>query len=69
MRNNQFDPKLQVITCGYEGGYIDIDDVGPTKIALNVHKAWYYGPHEAADDYKVKDTPNKFTIVDAVFLG
>ena len=64
-----YDPKLPVISRGYEGGYIDIDGIGPTKIALNVNEAWYYGPHEAADDYKVTDNPDKYVIVDALFVG
>ena len=64
-----FDPKLPVIRNGYEGGYCDIDYVNTTKIALNVNSAWYYGAHEAADDYKVIENLDKYVVVDAVFIG
>ena len=62
----KYDPKLLVITRGYEGGFEEIENTLHSKIALNVNEAWYYGPHESADDYKVTE---KHTIVDAVFIG
>lgn len=63
------DPKLPVIRNGYEGGYCDIERIDTTKIALNVNEAWYYGPHESADDYKVQENLDKYIVVDAVFVG
>lgn len=65
----KFDPKLPIISRGYEGGMLDIDSVTPTRIALNVNTAWYYGPHELVDDYLVEDNPDQYTVVDAVFIG
>lgn len=64
-----FDPKLQIISRGYEGGMLDIGSVVPTRIALNVNTAWYYGPHELVDNYSVKDSLDQYTVVDAVFIG
>ena len=64
-----YDPKLPVIRNGYEGGYCDVERVGFQKIALNVNDAWYYGPHESADDYAVKENLDKYIVVDAVFVG
>ena len=63
------DPKLPVVGNGYEGGYCDLKHVGLQKIALNVNSAWYYGAHEAADDYKVQENLDKYIVVDAVFIG
>ena len=65
----EYDPKLPVISSGYEGGYLDIDTVLKQKIALNVNTEWYYGPHEAENNYSIKDDLDKYTIVDAVFIG
>lgn len=64
-----YDPKLPVIGSGYEGGYIDLKHVGFQKIALNVNSAWYYGPHEADTHYTVEENPDKYVVVDAVFIG
>lgn len=63
------DPKLRVLSSGYEGGYNDIKIVEPTRVALDVHSEWYYGPHENEHDYHVMDNKDKYTIVDAIFIG
>ncbi len=50
----KLDPTLRVVTHGYEGGYDDVDGFRELEIALDVHKEWYYGPHEdATDDFCV----------------
>lgn len=45
---SQHPPDAHVIVPGYEGGYEDVTDIEPTKIKLNVHDEWYYGPHDDA---------------------
>lgn len=47
----------RVFCSGYEGGVVDC--LGPSDVstyALEVHSAWYYGPHEQTDDPE-KDYP------------
>ena len=63
----QYDPKLLVITSGYEGGLKEITGTGLNKIALNVNDEWYYGEHESIND-TYKDLDN-YTKVDAVYVG
>lgn len=43
------DPDAMVVVRGYEGGYKDVDCASNVKLALNVHKEWYYGRHEEAE--------------------
>ena len=64
----KLDPKLQVITSGYEGGVDDIEGVSVVKIALNVNAEWYYGKHETVDTLGYKDL-TAYTQVDAVYVG
>ena len=64
----KFDPKLRVITSGYEGGVDDIDAISATKIALNVNTEWYYGKHENVDNWGYRDL-TQYTQVDAVYIG
>jgi inhibitor of KinA sporulation pathway (predicted exonuclease) len=64
----EFDPKLQVITSGYEGGVDDIECVSATKIALNVNTEWYYGKHENVDSLGYRDL-SQYKQVDAVYVG
>lgn len=64
-----FDPKLRIVTNGYEGGYTEIDTLDKLRIALDVNTEWYYGKHELADDYSVRDKLKEYTVVDAVFVG
>jgi len=63
----QYDPKLLVITSGYEGGLKEITGTGINRIALNVNSEWYYGEHESIND-TYKDLDN-YTKVDAVYVG
>lgn len=64
----EFDPKLQVITPGYEGGVDDIGCVILQKIALNVNTEWYYGKHENVDNWTTRDL-SQYTQVDAVYIN
>jgi len=64
----QYDPKLLVITSGYEGGLKEITGTGLNKIALNVNTEWYYGEHESVDDFGYRDL-SSYTQVDAVCVG
>ena len=50
-------PEMRVIVKGYEGGYHDLSAPEVTPIRLNVHREWYYGPHEDAD-YPSKNAGN-----------
>lgn len=61
-------PDMRAMVRGYEGGYHDAGNPAVKKIALNVHDAWYYGPHEDGDGYEVRDKPDAFKIVDAVII-
>lgn len=45
----QFDPEMETMRHGYEGGVENISFLGMERVALDVHKAWYYGPHETVD--------------------
>ena len=64
----QYDPKLLVITSGYEGGLKEITGTGINRIALNVNSEWYYGKHESVDGFGYRDLSNH-TQVDAVYVG
>ncbi len=47
-----FDPELQVLVRGYEGGYDTVDGVvEPRTFVEGVNCAWYYGPHELDDKF------------------
>lgn len=44
-------PNSRVFTSGYEGGYEDATEPGdPRSFCLDVHTAWFYGPHVHTDD-------------------
>jgi len=45
----QFDPEMETMRHGYEGGVENINFLGMERVALDVHKEWYYGPHETVD--------------------
>jgi len=51
----QLDSELHVFVDGYEGGYDDIAISEVKDIALNVHKEWWYGQHDNANDDKFID--------------
>lgn len=40
------DPEEPVIKSGYEGGMVDVTNVGYCHIELNVNSEWWQGPHE-----------------------
>lgn len=63
------DPDIHVFVHGYEGGYANAGPiVGVKEIALDVHDAWYYGPHEdVSDEYHVRDKSN-YKIVKGIVL-
>ena len=42
----QLDPSLMITRPSYEGGLEEIAYFRQINLDLNVHKAWYYGPHE-----------------------
>jgi len=42
----QFDPEMETMRHGYEGGVENITLLSMEPVALNVNKAWYYGTHE-----------------------
>lgn len=64
------DQNTRIVTAGYEGGYEDFKQrkgaAQKYKLVLNVHTAWYYGPHEVADD--IYDTTEGKEIVDAYII-
>lgn len=43
------DKSLRVVVNGYEGGYSDASGIECFKMALNVNKERWYGPHERVD--------------------
>lgn len=45
-RLKQLPPNVRVVTRGYEGGYCDITEIQEKKLRLNVHREWFYGPHD-----------------------
>jgi hypothetical protein len=48
----KFDPSLEVVVPGYEGGYGSVDGVvEPRTFVEGVNCAWYYGPHELDNEY------------------
>jgi hypothetical protein len=51
----QLDPELHVFVDGYEGGYDDVAISEVKDIALDIHKEWYYGKHDNADDDRFID--------------
>jgi hypothetical protein len=42
----QFDPEMETMRNGYEGGVENINFLGTERVALNVNEEWYYGRHE-----------------------
>ena len=49
-----------VVIPGYEGGYSTPREAVNTELVLEVNDedAWYYGPHEIADESTIEDYPN-----------
>jgi hypothetical protein len=59
----------RVMTRGYEGGYQDANaEFHPFDVALNVNTAWYYGPHEKADESHYVRDESKHVIVKAIVI-
>ena len=58
-----FDPELEVMIDGYEGGIENITEVEMVQVALDVNQSWYYGKHEMV--YKDDQHPGH-EIVNAV---
>ncbi len=53
---SRYPEDAEVMVAGYEGGYHSDLMIGEEEIVLNVHKEWYYGPHEATNSlYKEED--------------
>jgi hypothetical protein len=47
-----FDPEMETMRHGYEGGVENITSLSMEPVALKVNASWYYGSHEVvyADD-------------------
>lgn len=45
----KFEPEMQIVRSGYEGGVDFIARAVAVEIALDVHTEWYYGQHEVID--------------------
>lgn len=45
-----FDPELEVLTDGYEGGYTEVTVEDVRTFVRNVNHAWFYGAHETEYD-------------------
>jgi len=56
----KYDPEMQVIRSGYEGGVEFVAHVHCHEVALDVNTDWWYGKHEViyADLDKSKDYEN-----------
>ena len=65
----ELDPETVVMVPGYEGGYrYTSPSTGPIEMALDVHFAWYYGPHEQANDHYHLDPDREYEKVNAIVL-
>lgn len=42
-------PDVLVVVEGYEGGFADVNEVKVVPLKIDVHKEWYYGPHELSE--------------------
>ena len=67
-----YDPTMRVMVDGYEGGLCDVSrsliDTAEVALDIEAHKgAWYYGPHETANE--VQDDDSHAGIVTALILG
>ena len=51
-----FDPDLEILIPGYEGGFANIHGVKKENLLTNVNDEWYYGPHDHTDS--VSDPEN-----------
>lgn len=51
----EFDPEMETMRNGYEGGVENIEFLHTEPVALNVNEAWYYGKHEVV--YKDDEHP------------
>jgi hypothetical protein len=45
----QFDPEMETMLHGYEGGVENISLLEMQRVALDVQKEWYYGPHQTVN--------------------
>jgi len=63
------DQDTLVMVKGYEGGYNDVEivNIHPIDVALDVNDQWYYGRHENVDDVLLK-ARKQFQIVKAIIL-
>ncbi len=64
----ELDPETRVMTNGYEGGYCDASVSEVCEIALNVNKAWCYGPHDDPNDRYIVPDKSQCQIVKAIIL-
>lgn len=62
------DKSLRVVVNGYEGGYSEVGEVRDIELVLNVHSAWYYGPHERPDQLISEDEELKKDVVNAILV-
>jgi hypothetical protein len=51
----QFNPEMETMRHGYEGGVENINFLSMEPVALNVNEEWYYGKHEVI--YKDDEHP------------
>lgn len=60
--NDVQDKSQRVVVNGYEGGYTDVGLIEFTKVILNVHAEWYYGPHDKPDEVPDRKAANKAAV-------
>jgi len=62
----QFDPEMEVMRHGYEGGVENVTIFDIEQVALNANEEWYYGSHEEV--YQDKSYPGK-EIITALIIS
>ncbi|MEY4334991.1 MAG: hypothetical protein RLZZ196_3741 [Bacteroidota bacterium] len=53
-----FDPNLDIVIQGYEGGVTEKISVESAQIVCDINDEWYYGEHEVDSDYHQEINPN-----------
>lgn len=62
------DKSLRIVVNGYEGGYSEVSEARDIELVLNVHSAWYYGPHDRPDQLISEDEEIGRDVVNAILV-
>jgi hypothetical protein len=65
----QYDPEMQVVRSGYEGGVEFVSRLQCYEVALDVNTEWWYGTHELVIHDLQKQELKDYTKTQAVLIS